>query len=389
MWRAHSVAEQKLFLDMMRSCGICFVHREGPDRDDDATEYIAPDLLPERSAVQDELDAMWDAEQPTETAEFDFEMLHPGLARGLICEIGGEAGVAALYWRGGVCAYETTTRSHALIEQQDMRDAWHGHIRVQTQGGQARLLLDRLLRGSNDEAAAAGSVPRVSARARRLPSGHRRWSRVPANPTRVRRRPSTSACRPSRSPSTSSPTPGATILRPKDRNGRRLSTGFAPMPTPRGIHIIRDKTTLRLGERITPFMRRIGAGDRVFVILSEKYLHSPYCMFELLEIWRYSRGDEADFRRRVRIYALPDAKARTPIERIRLARDWKREHDEIRDMIKEDGGEIVGTQDFQRFKLMGAFYSDVPDILATMFDTVQPRSFEELVQYGFADTTPG
>ena len=88
---------------------------------------------------------------------------------------------------------------------------------------------------------------------------------------------------------------------------------------PRGIHIIRDKTTLRLGERITPFMRRIGAGDRVFVILSEKYLRSPYCMFELLEIWRYSRGDEADFRRRVRIYALPGTKGGTPIERTRHA----------------------------------------------------------------------
>ena len=58
-------------------------------------------------------------------------------------------------------------------------------------------------------------------------------------------------------------------------------------------------------------------------------------------------------------------------------------------MIKEDGGEIVGTQDFQRFKLMADFYRHVPDILATMFDTVQPRSFEELVQYGFADTTAG
>ena len=81
---------------------------EGPDRDDDSTEYIAPDLLPERNAGAGRSDALWDVEQPTETAEFEFEMLHPGLGRGLICEIGGEAGVAALYWRGGVCAYERT-----------------------------------------------------------------------------------------------------------------------------------------------------------------------------------------------------------------------------------------------------------------------------------------
>ena len=67
----------------------------------------APDLLPERGAVQAELDALWDAALPTETLPFEFEMLHPGLVRGLICEIGARAGVAALYWaRGGVCVYD-------------------------------------------------------------------------------------------------------------------------------------------------------------------------------------------------------------------------------------------------------------------------------------------
>jgi internalin A len=157
------VAEQRLFLDMMQSCGICFVHRRGPYGDGDATEYIAPDLLPERSAVQDELDAMWDAVRATESEDFDFEMLHSGLARGLICEIGREAGVAALYWRGGVCAYETTTRSHVLIEQHDMQDAWRGRIRVQTQGSQSRLLLDRLATWIEQRSGTAAAMRLISA----------------------------------------------------------------------------------------------------------------------------------------------------------------------------------------------------------------------------------
>ena len=42
----------------------------------------------------------------------------------------------------------------------------------------------------------------------------------------------------------------------------------------RGITILRDKTGLGLGESITRFMQKLGAGDRVFVILSEKYLKS-------------------------------------------------------------------------------------------------------------------
>ena len=143
VWREHSEAEQRLFVDMMLSCGVCFVHREGPRDDHDATEYIAPDLLPEREAVQAELDGRWDAALPTETVEFDYEMMHPGLVRGIICGIGGAAGVDALYWRGGVCVYETLTRSHALIEQV-ITDAWHGRVRVQTEGGQAAALCDQL-----------------------------------------------------------------------------------------------------------------------------------------------------------------------------------------------------------------------------------------------------
>ncbi|HME24943.1 MAG TPA: leucine-rich repeat domain-containing protein [Acetobacteraceae bacterium] len=389
VWGGHSIEEQKLFLDMMRSCGICFVHRTGPDRDDDSTEYIAPDLLPERGAVEDDLNAMWDAEQPSEIEEFEFEMLHPGLARGLICEIGGEAGVAALYGRGGVCAYETTTRSHALIEQQDMQDAWHGRIRVQTQGGQFRLLLDRLAAWIERRSGHSGlRAARIGAHG------------LPAAIVEAAERDSAKSGDADTVPGTFGAAPVAATeyfvsyawgddMSPEAREREDVVDRLCAEAETRGVHIIRDKTTLRTGDRIAAFMRRIGTGDRVFVVLSEKYLRSPYCMFELCEIWRHSRGDEADFRRRVSTYALPDANARTPIERIRLAADWKTQHDEIAALIKEHGGEIVGSQDFERFKLMGDFYRNVPDILATMFDTVQPHNFEELVQHGFGAAPSG
>lgn len=159
----------------------------------------------------------------------------------------------------------------------------------------------------------------------------------------------------------------------------------------RGISIIRDKTTLRTGDRITQFMRRLGRGECVFVILSDKYLHSAFCMFELSEVWNHSRRDEADFLRRVRAYALPDAQAVTVRQRAQLAAWWRREYEEIAALIKENDGhaDILANADFQRFKAMGDFYRHVPDILATLFDTVQPRTFEELERYGFDDIPPG
>ena len=61
-------------------------------------------------------------------------------------------------------------------------------------------------------------------------------------------------------------------------------------------------------------MRRIGRGDRVFVVLSDKYLRSPYCIFELFEVWRTSRAEDEEFLRRIRVYSLPDAQIRTTLD---------------------------------------------------------------------------
>ena len=64
----------------------------------------------------------------------------------------------------------------------------------------------------------------------------------------------------------------------------------------RGKKVLRDLTGLGLGERFSRFMQRLGAGNRVFVILSDKYLKSPNCMYELLEIWRNSKMADEEFR---------------------------------------------------------------------------------------------
>ena len=91
-----------------------------------------------------------DEEAPCETSEFEYVLLHPGMVRSVISRIGSEAGVTALYWRGGLCVYETTTRSRALIEQ-EMADEWRGKILIRTQRGQAAELLRRLSALVRDE----------------------------------------------------------------------------------------------------------------------------------------------------------------------------------------------------------------------------------------------
>jgi len=47
-----------------------------------------------------------------------------------------------------------------------------------------------------------------------------------------------------------------------------------------------------------------------------------------------------------------------------LAAWWKTQHDEISALMREDGPEILATEDFQRFKAIGDFYRRVPGIFA-------------------------
>src|SRR5271166_1994084 len=141
VWREYARRDQELFLDMMRSCDVCFVHRQADAKGGVEAEFIAPELLPPRKEIEREIAAQWDADTPIETQEYVYQFLHQGLIRAIIAEIGAEGGVSALYWRDGVCAYEETTRARALIEQRMDEGCWSGRIIVQSRGGHAQELL--------------------------------------------------------------------------------------------------------------------------------------------------------------------------------------------------------------------------------------------------------
>jgi internalin A len=156
----------------------------------------------------------------------------------------------------------------------------------------------------------------------------------------------------------------------------------------RGIRILRDKQVLGIGDSISKFMKRIGGGDRVFVVLSDKYLRSPYCMYELLEIWRKSVAEEEQFLARVRVFVLLGTKIFTLEDRAQYAIHWQQQYENIRKLVAENGPNVVGSRGFAQFKLMQDFARFVPEILELVTDRLQPRDFEEFAKYGLDDLTP-
>jgi internalin A len=108
-------------------------------------------------------------------------------------------------------------------------------------------------------------------------------------------------------------------------------------------------------------------------------------MFELSEIWRNSGRDGAAFLQRVRIYVVDRAQVWKPADWITWAAYWKAEYDELNALANKHDAALLGVPGFRHLTLMQRFYTEVSDILGTLADIVQPRTFEDLERYGFDD----
>ena len=86
----------------------------------------------------------------------------------------------------------------------------------------------------------------------------------------------------------------------------------------RGLKITRDKRDLGYKGSIKEFMERIGQGNCVIVVISDKYLRSPNCMYELVEI-----AKNKNFYDRVFPIVLQDADIYDPVNRVQYIKHWE------------------------------------------------------------------
>ncbi len=87
----------------------------------------------------------------------------------------------------------------------------------------------------------------------------------------------------------------------------------------KGYNIIRDRKHLEYKGNIKDFMQSIGKGKYVITVISDKYLKSENCMYEMLEI--KNRGDMND---RIFPVVLGDARIYDELERIEYIKYWEK-----------------------------------------------------------------
>jgi C-terminal of Roc, COR, domain/Ras of Complex, Roc, domain of DAPkinase/TIR domain/Leucine rich repeat len=102
----------------------------------------------------------------------------------------------------------------------------------------------------------------------------------------------------------------------------------------RGVLITRDKNEVAYRDSIQQFMRRIGVGKCVVVILSKAYLESKNCMYELTQI-----ASHPEFASRVYPIVMEDAGIFNAITRVRYIKYWEKKRAELDAEMKEVGQE--------------------------------------------------
>jgi internalin A len=380
-WKDKPLADQVVLLGMMESCGICF--RAGNlagEHEAPVWEYVAPDLLPEWSNARARLLGRFLEGEPDDQVTVRFTFLHEGILRAFLSRVGRLAGEAAVYWKYGCWFAEERANATILVQgrmELDRAYPGKGEITLQSWGAGASRLLDQVLRLVLE--IRVGQPPEVLRRAEILKpyeldalsdskgGDELRAVRRDQMPDDGKRRVHLSYAW------------GDTT--PQGRQREELVNHLCDHLREWGYDVLRDKDILRSGEAISDFMRSIGQSERVLVVLSEKYLRSVYCMTELHEIYRNSRGEKDDFLRRIIPLTLDDARIGSAADRGRHALYWKRQREELQPLVAEG---VLGETDLAQWCRMARWVADVSEMLAHINDTLHAVGFDAILADDFA-----
>ncbi|MFD0523566.1 TIR domain-containing protein [Paractinoplanes durhamensis] len=97
----------------------------------------------------------------------------------------------------------------------------------------------------------------------------------------------------------------------------------------RNVRLIQDDRDIAYKGDIREFMRELGRGRAVVLVIGEEYLRSESCMFELLEIAKHG-----DLRTRIFPVVLASAGIYKPLDRIRHVKYWEEQVAQLDEALK-------------------------------------------------------
>jgi hypothetical protein len=140
--------------------------------------------------------------------------------------------------------------------------------------------------------------------------------------------------------------------------------------TERGIRIVRDKKELDYKGSIEAFEQRIGQGQCIVLVISDKYLRSEHCMYELVEADR-----NRNLRDRIFPLILTEAQIYKAIDRLNYIKYWDEQIEQLDLAIKNTKimANLSGiTSDLDKYASIRASIDHLTDLLSDM-NTLTPE----------------
>ncbi|MDZ7856962.1 TIR domain-containing protein [Sphaerotilus sp.] len=342
----------------MEKCQTCFKIAEDT--------YVAPALLPLEDAVAGQIASLWQGAEAKAEVKLNYAFLHEGVLRALLCGIGSQAGVQAVYWRYGVCFYDQKAAGVVRIHSElpDPSGQGGGWISVETTGANAAALARSLV--ASIERINIGAKPEVVWRDE-APAGR---EVEPAEPF--------AALQPGPQPLALSEPRPVYVSYAWGGESERLVDALEGRLADRGYVLRRDKRELRPGHWISEFEREIARADRVIVVLSSKYLKSIYCMQELVHLHAQVLGDRARFHGKVIAIPLDEVNITDPCDRLDCTLYWQGEHERLEVQLAKVKMAQVGDQTRLRLWAMDDIQKKADTILGWIADVLMPRGAASL-----------
>ena len=145
----------------------------------------------------------------------------------------------------------------------------------------------------------------------------------------------------------------------------------------KGLPIVRDKNVLGYKGKVNAFMQKIGRAQYIILVISNKYLRSVNCMFELIEIFKNDH-----FYERIFPVVLDEVNIYDPSERVRLMKYWEDRTESLNEEIRElrDFRNMQGVTD--DLNLNAEIRDNIASLTNILKDT-NTLSLEQLVDSNF------
>lgn len=133
-----------------------------------------------------------------------------------------------------------------------------------------------------------------------------------------------------------------------------------------GLTLVRDKMDLGYKGLITGFMEGIGRGKVVIVCITDKYLKSEYCMFELYELFRNCRFNKQELLERMFPLKVDNINLSRPSVIGSYINHWNVMQKEWEDLVTVEATKIAPEQQvrYGRIKKISTELGSLLDLLA-------------------------